>query len=967
MPYNLRQYEEQIGKKLQQIWKHIYTPVGELALTAYVTKEPVTFEEKERGEKKELHKGDVWGELWDCAWIHCKGVIPPAAKGKCVVALLDIHGEACVFDEGGNPVQGLTTGSSAFQPHLGSPAKKEVMLAEPAEGGEIINFWIEAGCNDLFGAYPGVGEVTEMEIALYRKEVKELYFDWKLLMDLVHELPESSAQRHKILHCVTKAAAMLLEYTEDEVLEVRNLLKQELGRKNGDAPLSISAIGHAHIDLAWLWPIRETIRKGARTFSTALLMMERDEDYVFGASQPQLYQWIKTYYPGLYRRVAERIAEGRWEAQGAMWVEADTNVSGGEALVRQILYGKKFFREEFGKEMEVLWLPDVFGYSGALPQILKKSNTPYFMTIKLSWSRHNKHPHHTFLWKGIDGSEVLVHMPPEGEYNSFGSPGSLKKIEKQYIDKGICDEALLLFGIGDGGGGPGEEHLANLKREKNLYGLPPVKQEPSVNFFHRLEEGKEAYKTFQGELYLEKHQGTYTTQARNKKYNRKMELLLREVEFASVVTDKKTEELEEIWKEVLLYQFHDILPGSSIKRVYDESLARYAVLHERCMELLGERYIDGAYAMNSLSWLRKEWIKKDGMWYNVAIPPMGSVKLSDGKPARAIEKENTNVLENDCVCVTLDLTGAIISIVDKQVGRTLLNAPSNRFAVYCDEGDGWDFDEEYRRQKPRYFDLQSARFVVDGPVQKIVQTYTFGNSTLEQEISVTEGSPLVCCRVKVDWKESMKMLRTAFQTTLVTDRVSCDIQFGHIKRSVQENTSQEMAQYEICAHKYIDLSEENYGAALLSESKYGFYAKGGVMDINLLRSSHYPGVQADVAEHEFSYAFYPHKGNLANSDVIEKSYAFNIPVYFVDKEYPSFVTASSPNIVIETVKPSEEDHGVILRLYESRGEFCKTALDFAKPVKQAWITNLLEEKEGEADLSCLNFHPFEIHTLKLYF
>lgn len=968
MPYNWRQYRETAQKKLQKIWEYVYTQVGDLALTAYVTKEPVPFSEKTSGKKKEVRRGDVWGELWDCAWIRCTGRIPAEAKGKRTIALLDIHGEACLFDEAGNPLQGLTPGSTAFEPHLGSPAKKEVLLADSALGGETIDFWLEAGCNDLFGVFPRLGEVEAAAIVLCRQEVKELYYDWKFLLDMVNELPEEAVQRQKILCCFAKASAVLQTYSDEEIAQARTILKTELSRKNGDAPLSVSAIGHAHIDLAWLWPIRETVRKGARTFSTALYWLERDPDYIFGASQPQLYQWMKTYYPGLYQRVAEQIAVGRWEAQGAMWVEADTNVSGGEALVRQILYGKRFFRQEFGKEMEVLWLPDVFGYSGALPQLLKKSNTPYFMTIKLSWSRHNKHPHHTFLWQGIDGSEVLVHMPPEGEYNSFGAPRSLCKIEKQYIDKGVCDEALMLFGIGDGGGGPGEEHLANLKREKNFYGLPPVKQEPSVNFFHRLEKNRAAYPTFKGELYLEKHQGTYTTQGRNKRYNRKMELLLREIEFASVVFGSLPgKELEEIWKEVLLYQFHDILPGSSIQRVYDESLARYAVLYERCTALLEERYTAGNYVMNSLSWARREWIKKEDQWYAVTIPPMGSAALSDGMPSVPEKREDTAILENDCVRVTLDSNGAVASIFDKQAGRELLNAPSNRFAVYTDEGDGWDFDEEYRRQKPRYFVLQSTAYTVDGPLQMMEQTYAFGASSLRQEISILDGSALVRFAVTVDWKESEKMLRAAFYTGMQTDRVSGDIQFGHIQRSVLENTMQELAQYEICAHKFIDLSEEDYGVALLSESKYGFYAKHGVMDINLLRSSHYPGKDADVAEHTFAYAFYPHAGNLAHSDVVEQSYAFNIPVHFVDRLVPSFVTLSSPNVVVETVKPAEDGDGVVLRLYECRGVFCETALKFAKPVRAAYITNLLEEEEQPADLSQLAFHPFEIHTLKIYF
>jgi alpha-mannosidase len=372
------------------------------------------------------------------------------------------------------------------------------------------------------------------------------------------------------------------EYSEAEAGNARSVLAKELNKQGGASSLKISAIGHAHIDLAWLWPLRETRRKAARTFSTALMLLEKYPNYIFGASQPQLYAWVQQDYPALYEKVKKKIAEGRWEVQGAMWVEADTNIAGGEALVRQILYGKKYFQKEFNQDMRILWLPDVFGYSGALPQILRKSGIEYFMTTKLSWNIYNKFPHHTFLWSGIDGSEVLAHMPPEGTYNSAASPTSIHKAEAEYMDKGIADECLMLFGIGDGGGGPGEEHLERLERERNLEGLLPIKQEPSIQFFDRLALQRENYKKWHGELYLERHQGTYTTQAKSKRYNRKIEILLRELEFISVLAQLERNEsypdetIERLWKELLLYQFHDILPGSSIHRVYEESLHHYA-------------------------------------------------------------------------------------------------------------------------------------------------------------------------------------------------------------------------------------------------------------------------------------------------------------------------------------------------------------------------------------------------------
>lgn len=965
MPYNTLKQKESIEAMLTRLEKEIYQPLCDAELEVYITPEPVPFAERMTGEKKTVRKGEFWGKVWDCGWFHITGTVPESAAGKKTILYMDIHGEMCIFDEAGVPVQGLTSGSSAMNPMCGSPKKREYVIAEAAKGGERLDIWADAGCNDLFGVYPDVGMVEYAELCVCRDNVKALYYDAYILYDLMKQLPENTARYQKILQGLFDASCQLWDYSDEEVAGAREILAKELEKKGGDADLKLSAVGHAHIDLAWLWPIRETKRKGARTFATALRNMEKYPDYVFGASQPQLYQWVKEEHPALYSQIKERVAEGRWEAQGAMWVEADTNVSGGEALVRQILYGKRFFREEFGKEMEILWLPDVFGYTGALPQLLKKSNVPYFLTIKLSWSQHNTHPHHTFRWKGIDGSEVLVHMPPEGEYNSMAVPWTIRKTENNYLDKAVCDEAVMLFGIGDGGGGPGESHLEALKREKNLSGLIPVEQGPAAEFFHRLEKGKERYKTFCGELYLEKHQGTYTTQAKNKRYNRKMENLLREAEFAAVAagTAYPREELEKIWKEILLYQFHDILPGSSIKRVYDESVERYSALYDQTEKLVQTAYGIGEYAINSLSWDRTEWVKKDGKWYHITVPAMGSAALPEGSDAR--EKEaSRQVLENDCVRVTFDETGAVTSVFDKAAGRETLKAPSNRLALYYDDGDCWDFNETYRERAPRYFTLIDALGAEDGPVKKVVQTYQYGQSTLRQTISVVEGSPLVTFDTEVDWQEDSTMLRTAFYTNIETDQVTCDIQYGSIRRTAQRNTGWDMAKYEICAHKYADLSDSGYGVALMNDCKYGYCVEEGMLDLNLLRSPNYPGEKADRGQHQFRYALYPHAGDAAHSDVLQKAYEFNQPLRFGGK-LEQLLTVGNSDIIVESVKKAEDSDALIVRMYESKGTPAETALTVNRSVKEAYLVNLMEEEEKPVDLAHIPFHGFEIQTVKV--
>ncbi len=571
----------------------------------------------------------------------------------------------------------------------------------------------------------------------------------------------------------------------------------------------MSAIGHAHIDLAWLWPIRETIRKGARTFSTVLRMMERYPDYVFGASQPQLYQWMKDHYPSLYEAIKLRVAEGRWEVQGAMWVEPDANIPSGEALVRQVLYGKRFFRQEFGKEITNLWMPDVFGYSGSLPQILKKAGVDTFLTQKLSWSQFNVHPHHTFRWVGIDGSEVLVHMPPEATYNSSAAPRAIARAENDYLDKEVSDECLLLFGIGDGGGGPGEEHLERLAREKNLEGLAPVNQEPSADFFNRLQDGTTRYASWRGELYLERHQGTLTSQARNKRLNRKIELALRECELVcaraalSGHTYPQTE-LRRIWKEVLLLQFHDILPGSSITRVYEESLARYTVLLGEVESLTGaaDRSLFGSGQnngfVNSLSWDRQEWVRSGDGWYLLDVPALGFAAVA-GEPTQDFELHASEIrLESELVRVEFAENGEIVSIFDKEVRREVLKPGEvgNKLSVYEDRGDAWDFRVDYDVVPASDFPAVSSAWHIDGPYAVLTQIRVFGESKLVQEIVLTAGKKTIEFRTKVDWREGGKMLRTCFPVAVETDRARCEIQFGNIERPTHGNTSWDWAKVE---------------------------------------------------------------------------------------------------------------------------------------------------------------------------
>ncbi len=977
-----------IDRTLSRLPKTVYRPLADLTVEAWVTPEPVPFAGRESGTHQTLKIGDTWGKLWDCAWLHFTGIVPAEAAGENVVLLLDFNGEGLVVDAHGNPVQGLTGVRSGFDYSLGRPGKRVLPFVNPAAGGETVDVWVDVGNNDLFGGLPGGGALAEASVAVRRDDIQALCFDFEVLRELLEHLPRTKARAARVLSALYAAAVLLPQrgtLSAEEVAAARAVLAPELTRRGGDPALTVSALGHAHIDLAWLWPIRETIRKGARTFATALRMMERYPDYVFGASQPQLYQWMKEFYPDLYAQVKARVAEGRWEVQGAMWVEPDANIPSGESLVRQILYGKRFFRDEFGVDVTNLWMPDVFGYSGSLPQILRAAGLTTFMTQKLSWSEVNTFPHHTFHWEGIDGSRVLVHMPPEGTYNSSAAPRAIARAEENFLDKAVSDRVLVLFGIGDGGGGPGEEHLERLARERDLQGLAPVVQEPSKTFFDRLELDADKYPVWRGELYLEKHQGTLTTQGRNKRYNRKLEFALRELElsasraFLASGTPYPKDALERIWKEMLLLQFHDILPGSSITRVYDESLPRYAALMSEVLDLTAAADTamlgtgDTPLALNSLGWDRAEWFKAGASWSLAQVPALGSALLpAPTDPLPRVSASKTG-LENEFLYVQFNAAGDLVSVYDKPAGREALRAGEigNTLAVYEDFGDAWDFASDYAAAPPAHFTLTAAEAYTDGPKAVLKQTRTFGHSTLTQEISLTAGSKRVDFKTTVDWQEDNQLLRTAFPLAVNADVARCEIQFGSIARPTTRNTSWDAAKYEVCGHKWVDMSETGYGVALLNDCKYGHSVQDGALALTLLRSPSGPDPVADRATHEFTYALLPHTGDCAAGNVIREAYALNVPLRVVPgaAPLPSLLRVDAPNVMVDTVKKAEDGDSLIVRLYEAHGSAASASVAFGFTPSAVSRVDLMEENPQPLEVTenAVSFPatPFEIITLRV--
>lgn len=944
----------------------VYDRLSVLNLSYAVTEEPVPFVERLKLNYQSISEGEVWSDrLWDCGWFHATGKVPSAPEGKALYVALDFEGEGCVFDKNGKPLRGITNVSSEFDRELGFPGKRYIKLSELTDGDEI-DLWIETGNNDLFGNLR-TGKVKKCSVVSCDEERRSLFYDYSFLLNLAESVPADDPLHYTLVYALEKVALLgAMNMSAETVAQCRAILKPHLERKNTPDPLlTFYAVGHSHLDLAWLWPLRETRRKAGRTFATAIANLKEYPKYNYGASQPQQFEWVKHDYPALYDEVKEAVKEGRFEVQGGMWVEADTNLTGGESLVRQFLYGKKFWKKEFGKEVETLWLPDVFGFSGALPQIMRGCGCRNFLTIKLSWNMVNEFPYHSFKWQGIDGSEVLAHMPPEGTYNSSASPKALRAAAGNYAQRGLSKNALMLYGIGDGGGGPGREHLEFLSREGDLYGIPNVKSATSEEFFNELRKEINRLPTYKGEIYLERHQGTYTSQSDSKYYNRKTENALAAYEFAQVLTGNIDREgTERLWKEVLLYQFHDILPGSSIKRVYDESVVRYKQMLDEITERTKEAFDNTGNELcviNYTSFKRNEYVSVGGEWYRAEADSYSVSELKKAEGDFSVYADETKI-GNALIEAKISENGTIISVKNKKTGREALRRESGEFLVFDDAGNAWDFYYGYRRGITERFEKVTATVFQDGATAGIRILFRYGKSTLEETISVNEESPLVRCDLKVDWRETEKMLRTDFYPAVETDEVTCDIQWGSVKRSMLTNNSEQTAQYEMCAHKWVDMSSLTYGVAVINNGKYGYSCKDGCISIDLLRSQKHPCVDQDKGEHTFAYAIYAHEGNVYDSDVAAQAYAFNRPlIAVVSQSKLSLVSTDNPHMVIETVKPAEDGSGYVVRLYNDRPDTQTARLTAEGNIS---VTDMLENEIGFSDGE-LMLRGFEIVTLKI--
>ncbi len=982
-----RTFEDKVRDKAERfsdmLFDSSYTTVGGLNCKAYVSEEPLTFDEKLSGKAVTLSEGDKWAEnVFDCAWFHITGTLPDNIIREDAVLILNVGGEGLLYDLQGNMVQSITCYSAEFGGgYLGTPIKRIIPLYDNLVNGNAIDFWIDCGANDLFGCMENQSRVKELQLAVVNREIRALAFDVQVLLS-VYDFSPDREFGEKVFSAI-KEIMFCNSIDESTASEFRKKLAPLLSQKNDDENVfTYSAMGHAHLDLAWEWPIRESKRKGARTFITQMRNMERYDDYIFGASQAQLYLWIKEQYPDLYKKIKKLADTPKWDVQGATWVEPDSNLIGAESMIRQFYYGKKFFKEEFGKDMEIFWVPDSFGYSGCLPQVMKLAGVKYFLTQKMSWSIYNKFPYHTFNWKGIDGTSVLAHMLPEDTYNSPMRGDFLVEGEKKYTQRDISDISMSLFGIGDGGAGPGYEHIERAYRFKDLKGMPKVRFEKSMDFFNRLDNGTD-YPTYSGELYLERHQGTYTTRAKNKWYNRKCEIAIKNYEMLAVPAKEqgielpiKKAELDKIWQELLLYQFHDILPGSSINRVYEECEARYEIIYNKLVnsvDYLINKLIDKKAVVNLNPFSYEKAVKSNGKWYKVNVSALGCASIEKSKEISDFKAEcGYDFIENDKVRVEFK-EGCISSLYNKSIKKQFIKE-NERAAVisqYADNGDCWDIENcraDYISTKQDAVCTAFSTYT-DGAKAGAVAEYKVGGCLIKQEFYIIDGDENVYADLTLDVNQKASMLRIAFPVSIKADECKFNLQFGHISRPTTENNSIEMAQFEVSGQKFVDMSEDNFGISLINDCKYGYRCKNDVIDMNLVRSPKGgPGKNVDQGIHKIKYALFTHSGVLS-SETYKQAYLLNNPLVVTEGNAEEkgfaeeFYKTDNEAVVLETIKPADDGNGIIARFYNS-SEIEQTANVSVKGYKAAEAVDILEGCIEKMPNSIVKLHGFGIINVR---
>ncbi|MET3920179.1 glycoside hydrolase family 38 C-terminal domain-containing protein [Arthrobacter sp. UYEF20] len=994
----------------ERIIPAIYSRSIPLALSSWeVPGEPVPVMEALRQDFAPQEHGAPWGRPWSTTWLRLQGDVPTSWGTRADTAV------EIVVDlgfSGGLP--GFQCEGIAWRPDgtimkAISPRNQYIPL-KLLGSGMSVDFYVEAAANpDLsqgwtFAPTPYGDKATSgnepgyrlgrIVIAELNQTVWELQQDIWTLSGLMHELPLELPRRHEILRALER---MLDVMDPDDVpgtaVSGRAALAGVLARPAYASAHQLLATGHAHIDSAWLWPIRETIRKCARTFSNVVALMDENPGFVFSCSSAQQLAWIKEYYPELFGRIREKVKSGQFVPVGGMWVESDTNMPGGEAMARQFLEGKSFFLDEFGVECREAWLPDTFGYSAAMPQIVKAAGSKWFLTQKISWNQVNRMPHHTFNWEGIDGTRLFTHFPPVDSYSSELSGRELAHAERNYRDHGRGTVSLVPFGYGDGGGGPTREMLAAARRTADLEGSPKVLIGSAASFFTRAQTEYQPLPVWVGEMYLELHRGTYTSQANTKLGNRRSEHLLREAELWCATAAVRAgysypaAELKRLWRLVLLQQFHDILPGSSIAWVHQDAERNYAAVGKALEAII----TDAAGAL--LGTGERDFLLNAAPHERQGVPALAVAEpVRAGQPVSVTEARGGYILDNGIIRAVINSDGLLASLMDYASGREAI-APGqfgNLLELHRDtpnEWDAWDIDAFYRRNVVALTEARSVTLERDPrgenpPGQEaavVVVEREAGSSTVTQRISLETGSGSLSISTAVDWQESEKLLKLGFALDVRADRSASETQFGHVFRPTHVNTSWEAAKFEICAHRWIHVAEPGYGVAVSNASSYGHDVTRTVRDdggttttvrLSLLRAPRFPDPGADRGPHELNVTIRP---GASIADAVEEGYRTNLAprVLRGARGVEPLFTVFNPALVIEAVKLAEDGSGdMIVRLYESLGERSTGMVTANFDVASVHTVDLLERPVAAPgvtpgqDSAELVLRPFQLVTLR---
>ncbi|QMU96510.1 alpha-mannosidase [Microbacterium esteraromaticum] len=930
--------------------------------------------------------GTMWGPAWGTTWFRVRGQVPAEWTGRRIEALIDLG-----FDIN---MTGFQCEALAYRPD-GTPIKSinprnQWLPVDVAPGG-AVEFYLEGASNPVLLDYhpflptqegdirtsspEPLYRVRHMDLAVFEESVFELALDLEVLIELQAELPETSPRRMRILQALDNALdALDLQRIVETAPDARAQLVEVLTSPADASAHRIAAIGHAHIDSAWLWPVRETIRKVARTTSSMTTLIDEQPEFLYGMSSAQQYAWIKEHRPEVFARVKDAVASGRFLPLGGMWVESDTVMPTGESLVRQFSHGQRFFEREFGIRSKGVWLPDSFGYSPALPQLMRRAGFEWFFTQKISWNQRNVFPHHSFLWEGIDGSRMFTHFPPMDTYNSQLSGMEVAKASRQFKENRVATMSIAPVGWGDGGGGTTREMTGKAQRMASLEGAAQVEWKHPDAFFDEAKAELTDPAVWVGELYLELHRGTLTSQHATKALHRWAEQALIEAELWAATAAVKLgseypyDELDRLWQLVLLHEFHDILPGTSI-----------AWVHREAVEVLSGVLADAA----ELSSAARDALAGEGDRELVFDRMTGGASRADAQPAHAdtvlTPQDGGYVLSNELITVTISSEGLIVSAIDEATGRETIPAgrPANLFQLHQDfpnMWDAWDIDRYYRNRVDDLTAISSIEAsVVDGAAVVTVSR-EFSSSRLTQTITLRPGSRTVLLHNDIDWHETEKLLKLAFPLDIFARETLAETQFGFQRRVTHVNTSWEAAKYETSMHRFVLAQEDDgFGAALVNDSIYGYDTSRDVdgddvtttVRLSLLRAPRFPDPDTDHGRHEIRVGLViGADAGIATAEGIR----LNAPTAVVrgGEEVQPLVSVSGTGIVTSAVKLADDRSGdVIVRVYESLGRRATGSVSAAFDHAGIREVSLIEDELEDARTGELALKPFEVRTLRI--